>query len=107
MAHNPVNHRETEIEGTDTTIEIALYFQKYMYSLLQRLQSKRKTMVYVTRNRLGKWFLNWGKYFFLTNEYSPYSCHRKINNKSTVHLYCTFFQPKREKKTYSSTMETY
>lgn len=48
MAHNPVNHRaqahhgETEIEGTDTAIKIALYFQKYMYSLLQRLQSKRK-----------------------------------------------------------------
>lgn len=54
MAHNPVKHRYTEIEGTDTTIEIALYFQKYMYSLLQRLQSKRKKMVYVTRNRLGK-----------------------------------------------------
>ncbi len=64
MVHKPVNHRETEIEGTDTTIDIALYFQKYMYSLLQRLQRKRKTMVYVTRNRLGNGFSTGENTFF-------------------------------------------
>lgn len=38
-------------EKQKISIEIVLYFQKYMYSLLQRLQSK-KEMSYVTGNCL-------------------------------------------------------
>lgn len=93
MQHKIIRRNETHRHGNRDCI---IFPKIYVQSITKVTKQKKLKEVYVTRNRLGKWPYSFsaGENTFLTNEYSPFSCHRKINNKIDKSVSTVHFQPK-------------